>query len=269
MILAIDFDGTLVEHAYPKIGKEIPHAFETLEALQKAGHRLILWTYRDGSLLQEAVDYCEEKGIIFYAVNENFRGEKLSEGDSRLIKADIFIDDRNLGGLPNWLEVKEKLGQFTKLGVLQFGVEMSSRETCTEHVKIVIQSAVEGQTILIKLNFLLSLTFTIVNLYFVFILCCADNSYCVGITNNLERRINEHNEGEDKKAYTFKRRPVKILFHTEFNDVNEATSFEKKLKGLSRKKKEAIISGNWDLFPDLSNCKNHTRYDRPKNEQNN
>ena len=44
MILAIDFDGTLVEHAYPKIGKEIPHAFETLEALQKAGHRLILWT---------------------------------------------------------------------------------------------------------------------------------------------------------------------------------------------------------------------------------
>ena len=66
MILAIDFDGTLVEHAYPKIGKEIPHAFETLEALQKAGHRLILWTYRDGSLLQEAVDYCEEKGIELY-----------------------------------------------------------------------------------------------------------------------------------------------------------------------------------------------------------
>ena len=113
---------------------------------------------------------------------------------------------------------------------------------------------------------MLSLTFTIVNPYFVYILCCADNSYYVGITNNLERRINEHNEGEDKKAYTFKRRPVKILFHTEFNDVNEATSFEKKLKGWSRKKKEAIISGNWDLLPDLSNCKNHTRYDRPKNE---
>lgn len=113
---------------------------------------------------------------------------------------------------------------------------------------------------------MLSLTFTIVNLYFVYILCCADNSYYVGITNNLERRINEHNEGEDKKAYTFRRRPVKILFHTEFNDVNEAISFEKKLKGWSRKKKEAIISGNWDLLPDLSKCKNHTHYDRPKNE---
>lgn len=110
MTIAIDFDGTLVEHAYPKIGKEIPHAFETLHALQDKGHRLILWTYRDGHLLQEAIDYCEEKGIVFYAVNQNSPSEKITSIEERLIKADVFIDDRNLGGLPNWLEVREKLG---------------------------------------------------------------------------------------------------------------------------------------------------------------
>ena len=110
MIIAIDFDGTLVEHSYPKIGKEIPHAFETVEALKAKGHRLILWTYRSGNLLQEAVDYCEEKGIIFDAVNANFRDEKLTDHNQRLIKADVYIDDRNVGGLSDWLEVKQKLG---------------------------------------------------------------------------------------------------------------------------------------------------------------
>jgi putative endonuclease len=101
-----------------------------------------------------------------------------------------------------------------------------------------------------------------VYLYFVYILGCSDNSYYVGVTNNLERRLNEHNEGEDKKAYTYIRRPVKVLFHAEFNDVNEAISFEKKLKGWSRNKKEAIIDGEWDLLLELAKCKNKTRFDR-------
>lgn len=109
MTIAIDFDGTLVEHAYPKIGREIPHAFDALHALQKAGHKLILWTYRHGDLLDEAVEYCLDKGVKFEAVNENFPNETLTPENSRLIKADVFIDDRNLGGLPDWLEVKEKL----------------------------------------------------------------------------------------------------------------------------------------------------------------
>lgn len=104
MIIAIDFDGTIVEHAYPKIGKPIPFAVETLLQMQKDGHKLILWTVRRGRLLQEAIDYCAQRGLYFYAENENYRGEnkELGEEVSRKLSVDMFIDDRNLGGLPDW-----------------------------------------------------------------------------------------------------------------------------------------------------------------------
>jgi len=105
MTIAIDFDGTIVEHAYPLIGRPIPFAIETLLQLQEDGHRLILWTVRSGHLLQEAVDYCAERGLYFFAENENYRGEmeELQPGNyPRKLKADLFIDDRNLGGLPDW-----------------------------------------------------------------------------------------------------------------------------------------------------------------------
>jgi len=101
-ILAIDFDGTIVEDAYPKIGKPRIFAFETLLKLQEKGHRLILWTYRSGRKLQEAVDYCKENGIEFYAVNKSYPEEVLDNSISRKIHADIFIDDRNFGELPDW-----------------------------------------------------------------------------------------------------------------------------------------------------------------------
>ena len=104
MIIAVDFDGTIVSHAYPNIGKPIPFAIETLKKLQADGHQLILWSVREGELLQEAVDYCQQKGLEFYAVNANFPEERqLSTADTpRKIIADIYIDDRNLGGLPDW-----------------------------------------------------------------------------------------------------------------------------------------------------------------------
>lgn len=105
MIIAIDFDGTIVEHAYPAIGKPIPFAIETLLQMQKDGHRLILWTVRTGDLLQEAIDYCAKRGLYFYAENENYRGEveELQPGEyHRKLDADMFIDDKNLGGLPDW-----------------------------------------------------------------------------------------------------------------------------------------------------------------------
>jgi len=101
MIIAIDFDGTIVEHAYPKIGKPIPFAIETLRMLHDDGHRLILWTVREGKLLQEAIDYCEQNGICFFAVNANYPEEKRETSPRKLV-ADLFIDDRNLGGLPDW-----------------------------------------------------------------------------------------------------------------------------------------------------------------------
>jgi putative endonuclease len=88
--------------------------------------------------------------------------------------------------------------------------------------------------------------------YFVYILLCRDGSYYTGVTNNIERRLYEHDSGHDPKAYTFSRRPLKLVFCESFNDVNQAIAFEKQVKGWNRKKKEAIINGKWDLLPELS-----------------
>ena len=89
MIIAVDFDGTIVEHRYPHIGKEIPFAIVTLKQLQAEHHQLILWTVREGKLLDEAVEFCRERGLEFYAVNSN------------------YPEDRNVGGLPDWGAVYE------------------------------------------------------------------------------------------------------------------------------------------------------------------
>lgn len=103
MTIAVDFDGTIVEHDYPRIGKEIPFAIDTLKMLRQEQYRLILWSVREGKLLEEAVAWCKERGLEFYAVNRDYPEEKLQDkGFSRKLKADIFIDDRNLGGLPDW-----------------------------------------------------------------------------------------------------------------------------------------------------------------------
>ena len=77
MVIAVDFDGTIVEHKYPEIGKEIPFATATLKMLTKEQHRLILWTVRKGHLLDEAVEWCRERGVEFYAVNKNFPEEEV------------------------------------------------------------------------------------------------------------------------------------------------------------------------------------------------
>ena len=104
--IAVDFDGTIVEHRYPEIGKEILFAFDTLKALQKQKHQLILWTYRSGKELDEAVEYCRQNGIEFYAINNSYPEEEFDEDySSRKIEADIFIDDRNIGGLLSWGEI--------------------------------------------------------------------------------------------------------------------------------------------------------------------
>ena len=104
MIIAVDFDGTIVEHEYPKIGKEKIFATETLRQLINDGHRLILWTVREGELLDEAVEWCRQRGVEFYAVNKDFPEENISKNEqfSRKIKADAWIDDLNIGGLPDW-----------------------------------------------------------------------------------------------------------------------------------------------------------------------
>jgi putative endonuclease len=88
--------------------------------------------------------------------------------------------------------------------------------------------------------------------YFVYILHCNDNSYYTGVTNDLERRIYEHDNGTNPGCYTCKRRPLKLVFHERFPDITQAIAFEKQVKGWGRAKKEAIIKGDWNLLPELS-----------------
>lgn len=112
MTIAVDFDGTIVEHKYPKIGKELPFAIDTLKTLADEGHKLILWTSRDGELLEEALKFCRDRGLEFYAVNSNYPPGALftnKAGKSCKVVADVYIDDRNIGGLPDWGLIHEMI----------------------------------------------------------------------------------------------------------------------------------------------------------------
>jgi hypothetical protein len=105
MTIAVDFDGTIVEHRYPEIGKEIPFAIDTLKMLIKDRHKLILWTVREGKLLEDAVNWCRERGVEFYAVNREYPEETKNSNPNfsrKLSAVDMWIDDRNIGGLPDW-----------------------------------------------------------------------------------------------------------------------------------------------------------------------
>ncbi len=108
--IAVDFDGTIVEDKYPGIGKPQLFAIETLLALQKNRHQLILWTVREGESLRQAVEFCEKNGLEFYAVNKNYPEEILEPQQSRKLNVDIFIDDRNVGGFVGWSKIWELLG---------------------------------------------------------------------------------------------------------------------------------------------------------------
>lgn len=108
MTIAVDFDGTIVEDRYPSIGEEKPFATETLKMLIKDRHRLILWSVREGRVLEEAVEWCRERGVEFYAVNKDYPEENGTFNNnhfSRKLKVDVFIDDRQIGGLPEWGEI--------------------------------------------------------------------------------------------------------------------------------------------------------------------
>lgn len=113
--IAIDFDGTIVEHEYPDIGKDKLFAFETMRELQKHGALLILWTFRAGKELDEAVEYCRKKGIDFYAVNKNYPEEKFDNSISRKINADVYIDDKNIGGFPGWSSIWQQLSLYDEM----------------------------------------------------------------------------------------------------------------------------------------------------------
>jgi hypothetical protein len=108
MVIAVDFDGTIVEHRYPEIGEEIPFAIDTLKMLIADRHKVILYTMRNGKLLDEAVRWCSDRGVEFYAINSDVPNDFVSDRDknfSSKVNADYFIDDRNIGGLPDWTTI--------------------------------------------------------------------------------------------------------------------------------------------------------------------
>lgn len=109
MVIAVDFDGTIVEHRYPQIGKEIPFAIATLKKLQAERHLLILWTVREGVLLDNAVEFCRKRGLEFYAINANYPDEQPTTLSTpcRKVCADMYIDDCNVGTLPDWGAIYE------------------------------------------------------------------------------------------------------------------------------------------------------------------
>ncbi|MBX3044764.1 MAG: GIY-YIG nuclease family protein [Candidatus Kapabacteria bacterium] len=94
--------------------------------------------------------------------------------------------------------------------------------------------------------------------YYVYIVECNDLSFYSGVTSNIEKRIAEHNFGVDIDSYTYFRRPVRIVFSQHFSNIDDALRAEKQIKGWSRKKKLALINGDFDLLKELSRCQNET-----------
>jgi hypothetical protein len=128
-IIAIDFDGTIVEHDFPRIGKLMPHAKEVINRLHDAGHKIIIWTCRnhtepnhpdwDDAPIPRVMEFLRKNGIHFDSINENHP----SMGfwlQSRKIFAEIYIDDKNLGGFPGWLQTEELIDGYIFYGNWDF-----------------------------------------------------------------------------------------------------------------------------------------------------
>ncbi|MFI5220881.1 MAG: GIY-YIG nuclease family protein [Bacteroidia bacterium] len=91
-------------------------------------------------------------------------------------------------------------------------------------------------------------------LLYVYMLRCSDGSYYVGVTNDINRRIDEHNEGTNPDSFTFQRRPFELVYWQDFSNYHEAINWETQLKKWSRKKKEALIQEDWARVKELAAC---------------
>ena len=115
MIIAIDFDGTIVEHDFPEIGKLKPHAKEIINRLFEQGHKIIIWTCRStqihktpNSTIFAVKDFLLTNGIRFHTINNNYAG--LGFQPSPKVYADLYIDDRQLGGIPDdWRQIYDMI----------------------------------------------------------------------------------------------------------------------------------------------------------------
>ena len=109
-IIAIDFDGTIAADAYPGIGDMLPRASEVINSLYDNDFIIVIWTCRQGALQHDAEKWLFDHGIKYHYFNANIPGQTTKYGyDSRKIGADVFIDDRNLGGFPGWEAVADAL----------------------------------------------------------------------------------------------------------------------------------------------------------------
>lgn len=109
-VVAVDFDGTLCENEWPNIGRPKHEIINWIKRLKSEGHKIILWTCREGEALDVAVKWCEHYGLYFDAVNDNLEEHKnLFGGDSRKVMADLYIDDKAIfpTDIPFVCEVKD------------------------------------------------------------------------------------------------------------------------------------------------------------------
>jgi hypothetical protein len=125
LIIAVDFDGTIVNHDFPRIGELMPDAQEVLTKLHEAGHKIIIWTCRNhtepdhplwyDATIPDVMQFLRNHRIPFDSINENHP----SMGfwlQSRKIYADIYIDDKNIGGFQGWKTNKFLVEYYAKYG---------------------------------------------------------------------------------------------------------------------------------------------------------
>jgi hypothetical protein len=107
MIIAIDFDGTIVNDRFPDLGMLLPDAKRVINTMHDDGHFIIIWTCRSGQKLLECVNFLLEHGICFDRVNDQMPAHRAKyENDTRKIYADIYIDDRIIGGFTGWSNIE-------------------------------------------------------------------------------------------------------------------------------------------------------------------
>lgn len=142
-IIAVDFDGTLCENKWPEIGAPNETLINYLKEEQRNGSKVILWTCRAGKILENAINWSKEHGIIFDAINENLP-EVLDwmGGDSRKIYADVYIDDRNYDAISNKRELKNALIEVANINS-HSGVSQNIYviEECSELIKELTKAA--------------------------------------------------------------------------------------------------------------------------------
>lgn len=106
LVIAVDFDGTIVEEKFPEIGDEIPEAFYSLKFFKDKGHKLILYTCRSGKYLDAAIKFMEYKGIKFDAINKSISAYPGFKPAKPKVWADIYIDDKSNFGFPGWIQTR-------------------------------------------------------------------------------------------------------------------------------------------------------------------